>query len=663
MNKICKAILFLAFFTAFLYGQAQTSAESRSIEGYAIINVNTPSITLHWSGTSNATGYKIYRRALGSSSWGNPIKTLTTTELEYIDESVTTETVYEYAIQKTTNTADPLAGGTMQGYSYISASIQKPANHANGSMLLLITKLINDSLSSEITGLVDDLSNDGWAVSTEVITPELTITQVKAIIKAKKEAGQCDAVYLLGNIPVPYSGTFCTDVSYQYPPDGHTAAAPPSHCGAWPSDGYYGSFDGNWTDLGTDSTGARAENKNIPGDGKFDNIRLPGIITVAIGRVDFSKLSAFTESEVQLTKRYLAKVHAFKMGETVTQNKGIVEDNFSGYAEGFSSSAIRNITAVCGPNSILRGDIFANSDTADFLFSYTCGAGYYNSCSGVGNSTNYKTQNGAAFNFIFGSYFGDFDINNNFMRASMASTKLGFGCVWSGRPKWVWHTMALGDNYAGIAIRSQNNWQDYDGNYYQNGVHMNLLGDPSLRTHFISPPTNLSLSIQDSDQKVKSSWTASSDMNVLGYYIYRSAEEFGSYTLASNNIISGTTYVDESPLNGKSYYMVRAARETETGSGSYINLSLGTKNSVQRTAKIAAVDNQALKLYPTLTNATLTLENQSNKTTSYSIINAIGTEMQRGKIAGIKTTIDVTQLESGVYYLLQDGTTQRFVKY
>ena len=97
--------------------------------------------------------------------------------------------------------------------------------------------------------------------------------------------------------------------------------------------------------------------------------------------------------------------------------------------------------------------------------------------------------------------------------------------------------MALGDNYAGIAIRSQNNWQDYDGNYYQNGVHMNLLGDPSLRTHFISPPTNLSLSIQDSDQKVKSSWTASSDMNVLGYCIYRSAEEFGSYTLASNNII------------------------------------------------------------------------------------------------------------------------------
>lgn len=72
---------------------------------------------------------------------------------------------------------------------------------------------------------------------------------------------------------MPYSGTFCTDVSYQYPPDGHTAAAPPSHCGAWPSDVYFGSFEGNWTDLETDSTGARAENKNIPGDGKFDNNR------------------------------------------------------------------------------------------------------------------------------------------------------------------------------------------------------------------------------------------------------------------------------------------------------------------------------------------------------------------------------------------------------
>lgn len=186
MNKMCKAILFLAFFTSFISTQAQTSAESRSVEGYASIDVNTPSITLHWSGTGNATGYKIYRRALGSSSWGNPIKTLSTTELEYLDKTVTPETVYEYAIQKTTNTADPLAGGTMQGYSYISASIQKPANHANGAMLLLITNLINDSLSSEIAGLVDDLSNDGWAVSTEVITSDLPVIQVKAIIKAKK---------------------------------------------------------------------------------------------------------------------------------------------------------------------------------------------------------------------------------------------------------------------------------------------------------------------------------------------------------------------------------------------------------------------------------------------------------------------------------------------
>jgi hypothetical protein len=652
----------LILLTSFLALNAQTASESRSVEGYTTLDFSAPSITVHWAGTANATGYKIYKRALGSTTWGSPIATLGTSDFEYKDAAVTIGTVYEYTIAKTTSTADPLAGGTMTGYSYLSAALQKPAKHSNGSILVLASKLITDSLSADVAVLLSDLSNDGWAASAEVINQGATVADVKAYIKSKKDAGLCDAVYLLGNIAVPYSGTFCTDNSYQSPPDGHTAAAPPSHCGAWPSDLYYGTFEGNWTDNNTDSTGARAENKNIPGDGKFDNNRLPGTVSLAIGRVDFSKLSAFNETEVQLTKRYLDKVHAFKIGETQVQNKGVIEDNFSGFAEGFSSSAIRNITAICGPNSIVRGDIFTNADTSDFLFSYTCGGGSYTTCNGVGTTNDYKTKNGAAFNFIFGSYFGDFDIDNNFMRASMATSKLGFGCIWSGRPKWIWHTMALGENYADIAKKSQNNWFDYDANYYQNGVHMNLLGDPSLRSHFIKPANDIVLISEDNDTKVKISWTASTETDILGYYIYRSKDEHGPYTLLTNNAEPTTTYTDASPLAGTAFYMVRAAKETTTGSGSYINLSLGTKNSIRRTVNIASLTQTNVKVYPTLANDNITLETTTSEAVTYTIVNTIGTIIYADKTIGSKTIVNVSNLESGVYLLHTGGSSHRFVK-
>jgi hypothetical protein len=442
------------------------------------------------------------------------------------------------------------------------------------------------------------------------------------------------------------------------PPDGHTPNAPPSHCGAWPSDVFYGSLEGRWTDRESDTSAVRSENKNFPSDGKLDH-NISGLVSIAVGRVDFSDLPVFSETEVQLTKRYLDKVHAFKISQTAVNNRGIINDNFSSSFEGFSSSAIRNITAVCGPNSILKGPVFNYTDTADFLFSYSCGPGSYTSCSGLGTSSDFKTKNGAAFNFMLGSYFGDFDNQNNLMRASMASTKLGFGCIWSGRPKWVWHTMALGENYGNITLKSQNNSYDYDGNRYQNGAHMNLLGDPSLRTHYTKPASDLILSSIQQDSSVLLTWTQSSDQDVTGYYIYRSSSLYGPYTLYLDSLIAGNNYIDNTPLGGKTFYMIRAAKETTTGSGSYVNLSLGVTKDITRNYSLV-IDNYSVS--PTVSKTAVTLKSVSGAASSYTIINPTGITVLSGVTTGNKTVIDITNLTPGVHYVLIGSESERFIK-
>ena len=83
---------------------------------------------------------------------------------------------------------------------------------------------------------------------------------------------------------MPYSGCEAYD--------GH-----PDHFGAWPADMYYGDMNEKiWTDIGANCTGAtRSENRNVPGDGKFDVTVLPSdeTISLQVGRVDFYNLPAF----------------------------------------------------------------------------------------------------------------------------------------------------------------------------------------------------------------------------------------------------------------------------------------------------------------------------------------------------------------------------------
>ena len=73
-----------------------------------------------------------------------------------------------------------------------------------------------------------------------------------------------------------------------------------NHVGAWPADVFYGDMAGAWTDSSVSDSGASdPRNRNVPGDGKFDQSRLPFNVELQVGRVDLANLPAFPQSETR----------------------------------------------------------------------------------------------------------------------------------------------------------------------------------------------------------------------------------------------------------------------------------------------------------------------------------------------------------------------------
>lgn len=648
--------------------QGQTFSNHRAVEAYANWDDTNLSVTLHWKVENNVESYAIFKRIYGTESWGSSIITLAANDSFFNDKDVNTSSIYEYCIEKTTTISDPLnLPNKLKGYSYITTTYKKPAIHARGVILVFVMDYIQSNLFSEIDTLIQDLIADGWDVFKEEIASNNSVNEVSNRIDYYVRKEGCNSLYLLGNVPVPYSGLYCEDLNYPTPPDGHYTE-PDSHCGAWSSDVYYGVINGAWTDEDSTTLGIREQNKNRIGDGKFDNNRIPGKVTIGVGRVDFSNLPAITKSEIELTRQYLNKVHQYKIGQVNMINQGIVEDNFSSLDEGFGSAAIRDFSAICGKDGVIYDDVFTLTKDKNYALSFTCGAGFYNSCNGLGATADFNTKNAAAFNHIFGSYFGDFDSENNLLRGSLASSELGFISMWSGRPKWLTHSLALGETYGEVAINSQNNWINYDAGYYQNGTHMALIGDPSLRHHMILPPTNVLFEPNSERNQVTIKWTASSSPGVIGYHVYRSNQYSGGYGEPVNSeLIEATSYTDTQPFEGTNHYLVKAVIITETGSGSYTNMSLGCLDSITdmrgTNAHINLASPLGIKVYPTLVSDKIYIQQKNAQKASYLIQNNLGITVNKGVISSQKESIDVQSLESGVYYLLINGFSQKFVKY
>jgi hypothetical protein len=478
------------------------------------------------------------------------------------------ETTWE--IKDHTSGAILAQGGPYESpkYGHILAGIDVPALDDMGTVLLLVDQPVALPLAPELRRLEIDLIRDGYAVCRRDVPHDEGVPEVKERIKA--ECGRDPTIHtllLFGNIAVPYSGNIT---------EGHE-----DHVGAWPADTYYGDLDGIWTDDTVDNTtAARGENQNVPGDGKFDQSILPSDVDLQVGRIDLSRLSAFSIGEIGLLKRYLDKDHAFRGGEVTTVRRGLVTDRF-GEAGGAAYAAVgwRTFAPMFGPSGVGTGAWLPTLVTRPHLCAYGCGPGSYTECGDVISTGDFAYREfQTIFTMLFGSYFGDWDNPNNVLRAALASKGRILTCCWASRPAWSFHHMALGYPIGTSARITQNNVDLYMAGDGSREVHTALMGDPTLKMCVVRPPRALRLDAVPPG-RIRLAWSPPAD-SVIGYRIYRSGGIRGRFVPIDPAALADTTYLDGSPAEGWNVYSVRAVKRERTSSGTFFNLSPGAIDSL-----------------------------------------------------------------------------------
>lgn len=562
-----------------------------AIDLKATVSDTAPHITLGWNQRvqANITAQKIHRRLKGEVTWVK-LADLATTDTSYVDSTALPGIEYEYWMQRTLSGLSP---NTPMGY--ISAGVKVPEIHQRGKLLLLVDDTMAAPLAPEIDQLEDDLAADGWTVQTVSVPRSGTAISTKALISAayNGDPGNVKQVYVLGHVPIPRSGNSA--------PDGHG-----NHGGAWSADGYYGEMDGTWTDTSVNTTTpARAENDNIPGDGKFDQTSFPSLVELGVGRVDMyrlgrapSAISGTPEVEISLLRRYLNKAHEYRHKierYAAIPRRTLIRD---GFGHAFSSEPFA-VTAWAGAYSFVGHPPGSPIDAAptyqwfspsyaggqDYLWGHGCGGGSYESASSFGNSTDIGHQTSrVVFTSLFGSYHGDWDADNNLMRSMLAGNpdgdSLGLCCFWQGRPNYFVHHLGMGETLGYMARESMNAGVTGGGGYTPGGssfrgTHVGLLGDPALRVHQVEPPRRLTAS--SSSGQVVLNWAASTETWLQGYHVYRAPTSAGPFTKLTVSPQAGTTYTDSTVTEGISYsYLVRTLKLEDVPSGSYYNLSVGS---------------------------------------------------------------------------------------
>lgn len=559
------------------------------VELSATVSESPPQVTLHWNpGPFPVTSLTWYRRARGAVDWGEGWE-LSPDQVTVEDPWAVPGELCEYRLVRTqVSPGHPVAEG------HLWAGVGVAAVERRGRVVLIVDESVSVSLAAEIARLIRDLVGDGWTVARSDVPPSATVPEVKAVIQARyaEDAANSKAVFLLGRVPVPYSGIICPDGHYDPPPEAH-------HRGAWPADVFYGDMDGVWTDEVVNHAIANvsgARNHNVPGDGKYDQSLIAGehLPELAVGRVDLSRMAGVANGipETELLRRYLDRHHAFRhrlapfetLGERV-----MVDDNFanafdiSGGASGWASG----IALVGNDRVEAESDWVGALRDRDYLLAYGSGPGSMTGAGGVSSITDYReTRSGAVFTMLFGSFFVDWDSDDNFLRAPLVGTADSHGLVsvWSGIPRWQLFPLAAGGTMADAChhvIREVNlpegpfppddeSWTNPDQ------THVAIMGDPVLRSHPAKPITGLTAEVVGDQLTLKWTNPATGDPDFLGCRIYRSRVMEGPYTR-----VGGQTGPEEAsfatriPGAGPWHYQVRAIWRQVTASASYENPAQG----------------------------------------------------------------------------------------
>lgn len=598
-----KVLLLLLLFVS-SYTFAQTSADV-CFQISTSTTLAPPSIKLTWHKVSLDSTYNVYRKLRNLPNWTSLATNLAPNDTTYTDNTVLPGVGYEYRVS---NPSFSVTG-------FVYASLNLPATHNSGKIILLVDSNYISTLANEINTFEFDLIKEGWTVARVNVGRTQSVTSVKQAVKSIYQSAPnfVKGIILLGHVPVPYSGSLN--------PDGH-----PDHSGAWPADLYYTDTSSTyWTDVNVNNVAAaRIENQNIPGDGKFDQTSISTPL-MFVGRVDVYDMPIFSANDTMLMQRYLAKDHEYRTSTKTYRMRGLIDDNFGYFSgEAFGQNGFRNYATLLSPDSVSVGDYFPDMKNNSYLWSYGCGGGWYQGAGGVGNTNNFQTDTiQSVFTLLFGSYFGDWDNQNNFLRAPLASPSPTLTNFWAGRPNIFLHHMGLGEPIGNSFLETAKNSFTYSPvGYGGKYVHQALMGDPSLKMYPFKGAYGLVANTINGGSISTLTWLDSPDPQVLGYYVYRTTTLADSFKLLNVNFTPNTNFNDSTAPKGKNIYMVRAVKLQNTNSGKFYNLSPGVIDSINIITPFAVND---------ISNEKIQLSIYPNPATDYVQIHAL-----EGKILSVK---------------------------
>ncbi|NOT36597.1 MAG: T9SS type A sorting domain-containing protein [Saprospiraceae bacterium] len=563
--RVGSAVILLFLIANLLSQQIYDARQSILVQ--ATVQENPPRIILNWVRDTANGGYTICRKSKYDRSWTDSLARLSPSSVSWTDTTVKTGIAYEYKIIKSLP-AFPYGNGAPNfGTGFIYSGIRVPPLHHRGTCLVVIDNSFKQLLAIEISRLMEDIEADGLLVDSIFVSRNDSVRFVRDRIRnwSIQQRDSNQSVFLLGRIPVPYSGNIV--------PDGHHN----DHWGAWPCDGYYADINGTWTDQTVNANPPGSRNDNRPGDGKFDNSVIPVPVKIQIGRVDFANMTKFAESEEQLLRRYLDKDHQWRKGRVIAKERALIDNNF-GDIEGLGSVGWKNFTPMFGISQVKDLPFRQTLLSQSYMWAYGCGGGGPESASDISSTTSFASDSlQVIFMMLFGSYFGDWDYPNNFLRATIAS-RTCLASTWGNRPSWMFHHMALGEQIGYAAQLTMNNRGLYDPPYYGGFAHTALLGDPTLKMYNHSPVENLQ--IKQNGLHVQLDWKKPA--NSIGYFVYKKTISDSLFLLLNQNPITTETYVDSCAGQGMIQFQVRSVELRMSASGTFYNLSPGVIASIQK---------------------------------------------------------------------------------
>lgn len=535
-------------------------------------------ILVSWVSDANALSYTIDRKLPADTVW-TLLATLPGNTTSYADANVSAGTIYEYRLVKTT----PL----VTGYGYVYSGINVEIPDARGTMLLAVDENFAIPLQAELDQLKKDLIGDGWKVLRHDFPSTTKDTTLKNwVVNASAQPGaMVRSLLIIGHFAIPYSGNFA--------PDGHT-----ERIGAQPADVFFADIDGTWTDFSVTTTNTgMIFTPNVPNDGNWDQSTIPSAAELQVGRIDMHSMTGFPLNEVELTRQYLNKNHGYRHKSINPARRALLNSHLDNSIPYTSAVAWRSFAPMLGSDHITlintagcsaggSCQLFMDSlQTHSYLWTYMAGGGSDTSCASpvMTSSQCINLELNTIFMQLYGSYFVEWAKGsspgtvNHLLRAPLANAGMPLATCWTGgNPRWYFHQMGLGEPIGFSVMQSQNNTGLYDPGSTQllGGVHMALMGDPTLRLHNVYPVTQLTAT--QSEASISLNWNASADNNITGYNVYQADSITGTFQKLNPVPVVTTSYTDSVPsLQPGNIYMVRAVKSEVTASGSYQNRSEG----------------------------------------------------------------------------------------